>query len=208
METLKSQIKFIQEMEAEEIIEEAEEQAKKIVAEAEEKAAQIKKQKMREVSEKLREREASELALTKLEGRKKILNVKSQLVEEALAKSMEKLKEIGNSEKQQYKESLEKLIVEAATKLKGTQLQILINSKDKKFVKDNLNELEKKISKLKGESVSLQVDEETLNTIGGVIVQTRDKRQIFNNTLEAKLARFKQEYLGELFSSLFEGAKD
>jgi len=208
MENLKSQIKFIQEIEAEEIIKEAEEQAKKIVKEASEKAEKVKDQKMREVSEKLHEREASELAMTKLGGRKKILNVKSQLVEEALAKTIEKLKEIGSSGKPMYKDSLERLVIEALTKLKGTEFRILTNSRDKKFIKESLSELEKKISKSKGASISLQVSEETQNTLGGVIVQTKDKKQIFNNTLEARLARVRQEMVGKIFDSLFEGAKD
>lgn len=208
MENLKSQIKFIHEMEAEELVEEAEEEARKTVKEAEERAAQIKKEKMQEVSEKLHDREASELAVTKLDGKKKILNLKSRLVEEAITKSIDKLKTIVEGGKAQYKNSLERLITEGATKLKGTQFQILTNSGDKKLVKESLKELEKKISKLKGATVSLQIGEETLKTLGGTIVQTMDKRQAFNDTLEARLTWIRQEKIGEIFDSLFKGAEE
>lgn len=208
MENLKSQIKFIHEMEAEELVEEAEEEARKIVKDAEERAAQTRKEKMQEVTEKLHDREASELAGTKLEGRKKILNLKSRLVEEAITRSIDKLKTIVEGGKAQYKDSLERLIVEGATKLKGTQFQILTNSRDKKVVKESLKELKKEISKLKGATVSLQIGEETLNTLGGIMIQASDKRQLFNDTLEARLAWIRQEKIGEIFDSLFKGEEE
>ena len=205
MESLKSQIKFIHEMEAEELVEEAEEEARKTIKDAEERAVQIKKEKMQEVTEKLHDRETSELAVTKLDGKKKILNLKSRLVEEAITKSIDKLKTIVEGGKAQYKDSLERFIVEGATKLKGTQFQILTNSRDKKLVKQSLKDVEKKISKLKGAAVSLQIGEETLNTMGGTIIQTRDKRQMFNDTLEARLTWVRQEMIGKIFDSLFKG---
>jgi len=208
MESLKSQIKFIHEMETEELVEEAEEEARKTVRDAEEKAAQIREEKMQEVAEKLRDREASELAVTKLDERKKILNLKSRLVEEAITKSVDKLKTIVEGGKIQYKASLKRLVVEGATKLKGTQFQILTNSRDKKVVKESLKELEKEISKLKGATVSLQISEESLNTLGGAIVQTRDKRQMFNDTLEARISWIRQEKIGEIFATLFKGEKE
>lgn len=208
MENLKSQIRFVHEMEAEELVEEAEEEARKTIKEAEERAAQIKKEKMQEVSEKLHDREASELAVTKLEGKKKILNLKSRLVEDAIAKSTERLKTIVEGGKAQYRESLERLVVEGATKLKGTQFQILTNSRDKKLVRDSLKGLEKEISKLKGATISLQIGEDTLNALGGIIVQSRDKRQLFNNTLEARLSWIRQEKIGKIFDSLFKGEEE
>jgi V/A-type H+-transporting ATPase subunit E len=208
MENLKSQIKFIHEMETEELVEEAEEEARKTVKDAEERAAQIKKEKMEEVSEKLHDKEASELAVTKLEGKKKILNLKSRLVEDAISKSMDKLKTIVEGGKAQYRDSLERLIIEGATTLKGTQFQILTNSRDKKIVKESLRDLEKKISKLKGAAVSLQIDEETLNAMGGAIIQRPDKRQMFNDTLEARITWVRQEKIGEIFASLFKGEEE
>lgn len=207
MESLKSQIKFMQEIEDKEIIEDATEQARKIIEEAQEKAEKIKNQKMKEVLEEIQEREASELELTKAEGIKKISNVKFELLEEVLAKSMEKLKEISSDFSPLYQESLEKLIIEATTKMKEFEFEILTNSRDNKFVKEKLTELEKEISKLRGASVSLQVNEEALNILGGAIIRTIDKRKIFSNTLEARLTKAKQEMLDKIFVSLFEGAE-
>ncbi len=208
MENLKSQIKFMQEIEAKEIIEDATEQAKRIIKEAEEKAAKIKSQKTKEVSENLNEKEAAELDSARLEEKKKISNAKSQLQDEALTQAMEKLKKISSDSSPRYRESLKKLIIKAATEIRATDLEILINSRDREFIKGRLAELKKDISRLKGVQVSLKVSEETLNTIGGAIVRDKDKRQIFNSTLEAGLTKARQELLGEISASLFEDIKD
>jgi vacuolar-type H+-ATPase subunit E/Vma4 len=205
MENLKSHLKFLQAMEAKEIIEEAEEKARKIISEAEEKAMKIRNEKMAELSEILLEKN-SELATTRLNGRNRILNIKFQLFEEALAKSVEHLKLTVVNDRKRYEKSLEKLIIEAATSLNGTLFEILINSQDKKFVAKKLRELQFEISTLKGEEVILRIDEETLNTFGGATVRTVDKRRIFNNTLEARITAVKNEAGSNVFDILFEGA--
>jgi V/A-type H+-transporting ATPase subunit E len=207
MENLKSQIKFTQEIEAKEIIEDATEQARRIIKEAQEKAAKIKSQKIEEVTEKLREKEASELDSARLEERKKVSNFRFQLEDEALAKAMERLKEIITSSSSAYQESLKKLIVAATAEIISNDFEILTNSRDKEFVKARLAELKKEISKLKGVPVSVKIGEESLNTIGGAIVRDKDKKQIFNSTFEARLAKVKQKQLGEISASLFEGAE-
>jgi V/A-type H+-transporting ATPase subunit E len=208
MENLKAQVKFMQEIEVKEIVEDATEQSRRIIKEAEEKATKVKSRKREEVSEKLREKEASELDSARLEERKKILNVKLQLEDEALARAVERLKEIVTDSSSVYNESLRKLIIEAAVEIRATDLEILTNSRDKEFVKGRLAELKKEISKLKDVQVSLKIGEEALNTIGGAIVRDRDKKQIFNGTFEARLTKVKQEMLSKISASLFEGAED
>jgi V/A-type H+-transporting ATPase subunit E len=208
MENLKSQIKFTQEIEAKEIIEDATEQARRITKEAKEKATKIKRQKTEEVLEKLREKEASELDSARLEERKKISNVKFQLEDEALAQAMERLKEIITTSSSAYQDGLRKSIIAAAAEIRASELEILTNSRDKEFVKGRLTELKKEISKLKGVQVSLKIGEESLNTVGGAIVRDKDKKQIFNSTFEARLTEVKQKLLGEISVSLFEGAED
>lgn len=208
MENLKAQVKFMQEIEAKEIVEDVNEQSRRIIKEAEEKATKVKSRKTEEVSEKLREKEASELDSARLEERKKISNVKLQLEDEALARAVEKLKEIVTDSSSVYHESLRKLIIEAAVEIRATDLEILTNSRDKEFVKGRLAELKKEISKLKDVQLSLKIGEEALNTIGGAIIRDRDKKQIFNGTFEARLTKVKQEMLSKISASLFEGAED
>ncbi len=208
MENLKAQLRFLQEIKPKEIIEKAEEQAQKILDEAKVQAEKIKSQKMQEVSEKLQERETAEIALSNLEGKKKLSNVKFQLLEEAITKSRKKLQEASYDQGNIYKKSLERLIIEAATQLKGTELEILTNAKDKKLVDGNLREMETKLSKIKNEPVNLQVSEETLNVSGGAIVRTKDEKQFFNNTIDARISKLRQEMSDKVLANLFGDVED
>ena len=208
MENLKSQLRFLQEIEAKEITEQAEKQAKEILQEAKQKAEKIRNEKMKEVSEKLREKETTEIASVKLEGKRNLSVAKFQLFEETLTKTSTKLREIGTTDKVLYKESMERLITEAATRLNANELEILTNSNDKKLVKERLKDLEKKLAKQKNAPVSLLLSDETPSITGGVIVRTKDKRQIFNNTWEARLARVREEMADKIFVQLFAGAED
>lgn len=208
MENLRSQLKFLQQIEVREIVEEAEGQFRKKIKEAEEKAEEIKKRKMKELEEKLRLIEDLEQVESNLEGKKKILGLKFEIFEDAFAKSVERLKEIVSNEEILYSESLKRLIVDAVIKLEGTEFEISTNSRDKQTVNQSLTELEKEILLLKGQAVKLHVSEETIDTLGGIIVRTKDKKRIFNNTLEARLDKIRNEMAGNILTTLFEGAED
>jgi vacuolar-type H+-ATPase subunit E/Vma4 len=55
--------------------------------------------------------------------------------------------------------------------------------------------------------VSLKMIDEPLRSIGGVVVRSSDHREIFNNTLEARLARVRQENLPEI-SRVLSGSEE
>ncbi len=208
MEDLKNRLRFLQEIERKEMLEDSEEQAQKIINEAEKKASITKSQKIAEISKNLQEIEDSELAILKLEERKKISNYKFQLFEESLEQCIKNLEKMIKDTKPRYKKSLKKLIVEAAMKLKGTEFEIVANSRDKKIIEEKLEEIKGQVSLAKGETVKLHISHETLDTMGGALVRTKDKRQMFNNTLEARLSKVKEESAGSIFEILFEGAQD
>lgn len=208
MENLKSQIKFMQEIEAKEAIEEAEEQAKLIIKNAEEEAERIKKQKTKEILEELQEKEASDMQISVLNQKRRISNVRYQLIDKVFSEAVVTLEKISNNLEPEYKTSLKKLILEAAKRIQGYELEILVNSRDRKFLEGKLNELRRTISKEKNMPIVLKISEEELNAQGGVIVRDKDRRQIFNNTFEARLAEARQEMIGKISESLFEGLDD
>lgn len=208
MENLKSQIKFMQEIEAKEAIEEAEEQAKLIIKNAEEEAERIKKQKTKEILEELQEKEASDMQISVLNQKRRISNVRYQLIDKVFSEAVATLEKISNNLEPRYKTSLKKLILEAAKRIQGSELEILVNSRDRKFLEGKLNELRRTISKEKNMPIVLKISEEELNAQGGVIVRDKDRRQIFNNTFEARLAEARQEMIGKISESLFEGLDD
>ncbi len=208
MENLKSQIKFMCEIEAKEAIEEAEEQARLIVKNAKEEAEKIKERKTEEISERLQEKETSDLEIAGLEQKRKISNVRLQLLDEVMSQASTILEKTSKNLEPRYKTSLRKLIIEAAVKVQGSDLEILTNSRDREFVEEKLEELKKVISQSKDMSVTLRISREQLNTQGGAIVRDKDRRQIFNNTFEARLTKARQEIMGKISVSLFEGLDD
>jgi vacuolar-type H+-ATPase subunit E/Vma4 len=207
MENLKAQVRFLHEMETKEIAEEATSKAEKILAEAKEKAVKTTNQKMAEKSRAVEETGERELAQAKTDSRNKILNTRFRLFEETMAEFEEHLREI-IKDNARYSESLNRLIIEAASKLSGNEFEIVTNSRDREFVSKNLEQLKIRISSLKRQPVKLRIGKETIDTIGGAIVRTADQKQIFNDTLEARIDDFRKESGQKIYEILFEGAED
>lgn len=205
VEDLKSQLRFLKEIEIKETLEEAREQASKLIADARARAEQIRTKEIEEILQKARDAEMREMESARLRGKRALADTKFRLIETALAKAFDRLK--GQIERQDplYRRGLEELIVEAVEKIAASELEIAVSHGDLAFVKQRLGHIEKRISTAKGVSVSLKLDDEPLRSAGGVVVRSTDGKQIFNNTLEARLARVQEEMVIKISEILFEG---
>lgn len=207
LENLKAQVRFLHEIEAKETIEEAKSKAENIIREAKEKAERTRTQKMEEKSKDIEKKGQEDLARTKADARNKILSLRFQLLEETMAEFSEYLRKTVENEGR-YHPSLNSLIVEAATKLSGNEFEIVTNSRDKEFVSENLEQLKNRISSMKGQQTKVRIGKETLDALGGTVVRTMDKKQIFNNTLEARTDKFQKESGQKIYEMLFEGVEE
>ena len=208
MENLKAQLRFLKEIEVKEIIEEANNQAAKHVTEAKEKARQIKTKETEEILQKMREMETQELDSVKLQGKQTAMNLRFQLIETAVAESFEKLKKLVEQEDATYRKSLERFVTAAVTQTEGAEFEVILNPRDVAHVTQKLKRIEKEVSTVKKVPVALRISDEPLQSVGGVVVKSKDGKQIFNNTLEARFAEVKQEALFKISEVLFEGAKE
>jgi len=219
---------FLNEMEAKEVVEESLEQSQKIIKDAEQEAARVREHKTREIQDIFQERETSELESAKLGQKRKISALRTELLEQAICEATAKLERMIREKSSQYEKSLDKLIIEAVEAVEkaecfvpdedityavmgdsynpcdvqSNELEILANSRDHEFLQKELPELRKKLQKRKGKPPTLKLSEETLTCLGGIIVQDKDKKRIFNNTFEARLAKTKQELGNKIFSDL------
>jgi vacuolar-type H+-ATPase subunit E/Vma4 len=205
MENLKSQLNFIKEVEIKEIIDEAKAKAAEEISEARAKMAQIKNRETAEILKKVQETEQRELEATRIEGKRNVMKLKFQLIESALSSALTRLKEMVEKEVPSYRNHLEEFIIEAAKRIDGLEFELIIGSKDVAFVNKRLKRMQDSLSTVKGIAVSLKMGDEPLRSIGGVVVRSSDHREIFNNTLEARLARVRQENLPEISRELFGG---
>ena len=74
------------------------------------------------------------------------------------------------------------------------------------LIKKNSSAIIKSASKVKGENIDLKFEQNP--DIGiGVIIQSDDKRQYYNNTLEARLNGIKENFGGEVYNLLFKGVE-
>jgi vacuolar-type H+-ATPase subunit E/Vma4 len=75
-------------------------------------------------------------------------------------------------------------------------------------VSKNLKRIEDKVYSVKSKQARLRMGKETIETIGGAIIKTTDKKQIFNNTLEARTVTLRNESGQKVFEMLFEGTEE
>jgi vacuolar-type H+-ATPase subunit E/Vma4 len=205
MEKLKAEIELLRDAEKQETLKTAETQAENIIKEAKEKAEEIRRRKIKQLEESLNEQMESKLQAAKLIANRMVLKARSELFDKAIELSKQQLQNL--SEEPRYKEALKELIIEASSKLKGKELEILVNSKDANYLMSNVKILEAKASEVKKSPVRLSLSQDSISCLGGAIVKTKDGKQIYNNTLDARLSRVKKEKALEITNLLFEGTE-
>lgn len=199
VEKLKEEILKETEKVIKEIIDNAEKEAKKIIEAANEKAKSIVETKKQEIIKKLSEKEKAILALAKLEGKRLILEMETKLLNETVKRAVDKLSKIKRDEK--YLEFLAKLTIEAMDYIGSSEVSIQLNDVDKGFLSSNWSKFVSKI-KAKYPNVNLNIDNRTVKILGGVILQSKDRTKIYNNSIDAKLNRIIEEERGNIISIL------
>ncbi|MBQ2635684.1 MAG: V-type ATP synthase subunit E, partial [Methanobrevibacter sp.] len=108
------------------------------------------------------------------------------------------LKDIASSGREEYDDSLTKIIQEAVDEIGGKDLIIQLNEADTNKGKSQLDS-----------SSTFQIDDikfqlgEPIDTIGGAIVKTKNGDIEVNNTIESRLDRFKSVLRSEVADVLF-----
>ena len=191
--------------EIEEIQRKSENEANQIVEESKKKAqAIIEEQKHKMAQEKLT-RERSELAILRMKQNTELVKTKSEWLDRAFDEAQKKLFELlKDTNSPTYKKFLNDIVVEGIVSMKGSKFIIQSNQKTNDLLKKNSTTITKSASKAKGENIDLKFEQNPDIRIG-VIIQSDDKRQYYNNTLEARLTATRESYGGDVYTLLFEG---
>ncbi len=187
---------------ADSISEEAENESKSILEEGE-KVALMEKEKILEDSKKQSAMRYQQIiSEAKMKSRRMELDSREEVIEESFKKAEEKLVEIASSESAEYKESIKNIITEAALEIGGGDLILLLKQEDEAKIIDSISEIENDVKAKTGKETNLEMGN-NINTIGGTIIKTKNGDIEVNNTIEARMLRFKKSLRSEVAHILF-----
>jgi len=187
---------------ADSISEEAENESKSILQEGE-KVALMEKEKILEDSKKQSAMRYQQIiSEAKMKSRRMELDSREEVIEESFKKAEEKLVEIASSESAEYKESIKNIITEAALEIGGGDLILLLKQEDEAKIIDSISEIENDVKAKTGKETNLEMGN-NINTIGGTIIKTKNGDIEVNNTIEARMLRFKKSLRSEVAHILF-----
>ena len=174
------------------------------ITEKGEKTAESTKTKLLDESQKQANMRYQQLiSEAKMNARRAKLEAREQLIEESFEKAKVNLNEIASSSSDEYKNSLNKIIKEAAIEVGGGDLLVSVKKEDVEKAKSSLHIITKEVSDVTGTTTTLEFGE-SINTIGGAIVKTKNGEIEVNNTIESRLERFKKSLRSEVAKVLFD----
>lgn len=138
----------------------------------------------------------------KMNSRRMGLDAREEVIEESFKKAEEKLKEIAFSESAEYKESLIEIIKEAGIEIGGGELIVSLKQEDLAKIKDSMPAVEADLKDKTGNETKIEIGD-NINTMGGAILKTKNGDIEVNNTIEARLLRFKKSLRSEVAQVLF-----
>jgi V/A-type H+-transporting ATPase subunit E len=184
------------------MLEEAENESKSILEEGE-KIALMEKEKILEDGKKQSAMRYQQIiSETKMNSRRTELEAREEVIEKSFKTAEEKLVEIASSESAEYQESLKNIINEAALEIGGGDLIVLLKIEDVAKIEDSISSIENDVKEKTGNETKLEMGD-NINTIGGAIIKTKNGDIEVNNTIEARMLRFKKSLRTEVARILF-----
>ena len=131
-----------------------------------------------------------------MDARRKLLEKKEELVFRIFAEAESKLEELRGS--QAYMDVISKLIEEGVTSISGDVI-VEFGEKDKDVLTpDAISSIESHLRKSLGRDFQLQFQCVGDKISSGVIIKSKDKRVIVDNSLSNRLRRLEEERRGEV----------
>lgn len=189
IEEFKREIEEQARKEAREIIERAKKEAERIVKNAEEEMKRALERAREEAEREAIIRKDRYLADARMRAKRKVLIAQKEILDEAFSKILQRLKE--KKRTKEYERYL-KTCIEKAMKELGKSVVVYSSEEDRKLVGRICKELGVKIA------------EETITTLGGVIIENPNTRVRMNATFEAIVDEKREILTRMLMEKLFE----
>lgn len=200
-ENIVSNIKSEAQIKADKILQEAEVKVNSILENGNKKAEAEKNNILDDANKQSNMRYQQIISEAKMNSRRLELEAREEIIETAFNKANEELKDIASSSDNKYISSLSRMIKEAATEIGGGDLIVQVKEEDKAKI-TNLNSIASEIQSETEKNTNLTLGE-SINTIGGAVLKTKNGEIEVNNTIEARILRFKKNLRSEVAKTLF-----
>ena len=180
------------------IIQDANAEVSAIQAQAE-KTAEAEKTKILENGKKQSDMRYQQIiSEAKMNARRAKLDAKEDVIEAAFSQATGELKQKAADGNDDYKDSLSKMIKEAADEIGSDDLIIQLNEADTNAFKEGLSSDDS----FEIDGIKFKLGE-PIKVIGGAVLKTSNGDIEVNNTIEARLERFKSILRSEVANVLF-----
>jgi len=188
---------------ADEIIQNAELEAKTL-EEKESKRADFEKKKILEDANKQSKMRYQQIiSEAKMKSRRLELETREEAIEESFNKATEELRKITHTSDKEYIGSLEGIIKEAALEIGGGDLIIHTKEEDTAKIKNIVEAIANNVKSETGNDTKFEFGD-SIDTIGGAILKTKNGEIEVNNTIEARLLRYKKDLRSQVAKVLFD----
>lgn len=203
LEALKNEILKSANSRKEEILKEAREKAEKIIEDAKEKAEKIVARKRESVIKNLSEKKKAALAVTRLEGKKKVMMKKGEIVKLVFDEVRKKLSTFKKEEPKRYVDVITSYIIESLEGWSVDEVNIRVSKEDYDLIKKNLKKISDKVSDRVGRKIVINLLDEPVDILGGVVVSDKEDKVFYTNTFDSRLIRLYEEERDEVLNILF-----
>lgn len=200
-EKIVSNIKSEAQTKADSILQEAEIEVNSIIEDGN-KQAELEKTKILDDAKKQSDMRYQQIiSEAKMNSRRMELEAREEVIEAAFEKANQKLKDISSSTSTEYSNALINMIKEAAIEIGGGNLIVQVKDEDKSKI-SNTDAIANEIKSTTGKDTTLKLGE-AIETIGGIILKTKNGEIEVNNTIEARMIRYKKALRSEVAKILF-----
>lgn len=129
------------------------------------------------------------LGTAEIEKRNTILKIIEKNINKVFATA---LKELNKNKDKNYQKSLNSFLIDGVVLLDDSKLFVSCNKKDRELIKKTLPSISKQYNK------EIILNDESIDTCGGVVITNADGSVSINNTIEERLERMKPELRTEI----------
>ena len=182
------------ETDANSIISTAEKQSERIVKEADSEVIIVLTSVLKGVRERI-------VGAADIEGRKNLMISREDILNSIYAEATEKVKTEYNNKEKHHK-MLVILISEACSSIGGTDFIISCNEIEHANLKRSHKKIVEEVSAKIGSAVTLEIADEHIEAVGGVVVQNIDRSKIYFNTVDSRIETAKAKLNAKLAKDL------